>query len=85
MKELDFRSSWKQQGHPTNPTKTKNPNNQELWDPWVDNEYTQKADNFVIDDDDMDSDTATESNFFAKVTVILAQSEWSIAKDVRTI
>ena len=25
MKRIGFRSSWKQQGHPTNPTKTKNP------------------------------------------------------------
>ena len=29
-------------------------------------QFTQKADKFVIDDDDMDSDTATESNFSLK-------------------
>ena len=37
--------------------------------------FTQHTDKFVIDDDDMDSDTATESNLFAKVTVFLAQGE----------
>ena len=37
--------------------------------------FTQHTDRFVIDDDDMDSDAATESNPFAKVTVILAQGE----------
>ena len=36
---------------------------------------------FVIDDD-MDSDTATESNLFSKIKIILEQSELSIAKDV---
>ena len=36
-------------------------------------QFTQDTDKFVIDDDDMDSDTATESNPFAKVTVTLAQ------------
>ena len=38
-------------------------------------QFTQKADKFVINDDDMDSDTATESKPFADVTVILAQGE----------
>ena len=33
--------------------------------------FTQHTDKFVIDDDDIDSDTATESNF----SVILAQGE----------
>ena len=36
-------------------------------------QFTQDTDKFVIDDDDMDSDTVTESNFVAKVTVILAR------------
>ena len=44
--------------------------------------FTQHTDKFVIDDDDMDSHTATESNLSQKVTVILAQGERSIAKDV---
>ena len=38
-------------------------------------------DKFVIDDD-MDSDTATEIEPFSKITFILEQSWWSIAKDV---
>ena len=45
-------------------------------------QFTQHTDKFVIDDDDMDSDTITESDLSYKNTVILAQGEWSIAKDV---
>ena len=37
--------------------------------------FTQKTDKFVINNDDMDSDTATESNLSPKATVILAQGE----------
>ena len=37
--------------------------------------FTQHTDKFVIDDDDMDSNTATESNFSLKITIILAQGE----------
>ena len=44
--------------------------------------FTLDTDKFVIDDDDMDSDTATEIEPFAQVTVILAQGEWSIAEDI---
>ena len=43
---------------------------------------TQEIDKFVINDDDMDSDTATESNLSLKSRSILEQGEWSIAKDV---
>ena len=41
------------------------------------------CDKYVIDDD-MDSDTATESNLepFSEITIILEQSKRSIAKDV---
>ena len=44
--------------------------------------FTQHTDKFVIDDDGMVSDTAHRIGPFVKVTVILAQSEWSIAKDI---
>ena len=37
--------------------------------------FTQHTDRFVIDDDDMDSDTATESDLSSKSTVILAQGD----------
>ena len=51
------------------------------WAQWVE-QFTQDTDKFVLDDD-MDSDTATESNHFFKITIILEQGEWSIAKDVK--
>ena len=38
---------------------------QERGDPWVDNS-SPRTDKFVIVDDDMDSDTATESNLSLK-------------------
>ena len=34
---------------------------------------TQHTDRFVIDDDDMDSNTATESDMSLKIQIILAQ------------
>ena len=37
--------------------------------------FTQHTDRFVIDDDDMDSDTVTESRPFVKIKIILAQGE----------
>ena len=36
---------------------------QERGDPWVDNSSPRTQNKFVTDDDDMDSDAATESNF----------------------
>ena len=47
--------------------------------------FTQHTDRFVINNDDMDSNTVTESDLFVKVTIILAQGEWSSAKDVGPI
>ena len=38
-------------------------------------QFTQHTDKFVIDDVDMDSDTATEVEPFVQVTVILAQGD----------
>ena len=42
--------------------------------------FTQHTDKFVIDDDDMDSDTATHSNLFSKITIIPEQSEWPFSR-----
>ena len=47
--------------------------------------FTQYTDRFVIDDYDMDSNTVTESDFSLKIKTILAQGEWSSAKDVGPI
>ena len=41
--------------------------------------FTQHTDQFVVDDDEMDSDTVTEPNVIRR---ILAQGDCSIAKDV---
>ena len=47
--------------------------------------FTQHSDRFVIDDDDMNSNTVTESDFSLKIKIILAQGEWSSANDVGPI
>ena len=44
-------------------------------------QFTQDIDKFVIDDDDMDSDTVTEPNLSLKPTIILEQIERSISKE----
>ena len=51
---------------------------QERWGPVGGQQFTQHTDRFVIDDDDMDSNTATESDPLFQITFILTQGEWSI-------
>ena len=43
--------------------------------------FAEHTDKFIVDDDDMDSDTATKIELFSKTTIILEQGEWSSAKD----
>ena len=44
--------------------------------------FTQLTDKSVIDDDDMDSDTTTESNLSLKSQSFLHRVEWSSAQDI---
>ena len=44
--------------------------------------FAQHTDRFTVDDDDMDSNTVTESDLSLKIHIILAQGEGSSAKDV---
>ena len=37
--------------------------------------FTQHTDRFIVDDDDMDSNTITESDLSLKIQIILAQGE----------
>ena len=37
--------------------------------------FTEHKDQFIVDDDDVDSDTVAESDMSLKVTVILAQGK----------
>ena len=37
--------------------------------------FTEHTDKFIVDDDDMDSNTVTESDILGKVTIILAHGE----------
>ena len=43
--------------------------------------FAQHTDRFIVDDDDMDSDTVAESVMLLKIQTILAQGEWSSVKD----
>ena len=47
--------------------------------------FTQHTDRFIVDDDDIDSNTVTDSDLSLKIQIILAQGEWSSAKDVGPI
>ena len=47
--------------------------------------FTEHTDKFIVDDDDMDSDTDAESDMSLQNQIILAQGEWSSAKDSRPI
>ena len=47
--------------------------------------FTQHTNRFIVDDDDMDSNTVTESDLSLKIQIILAQGECSSAKDVGPI
>ena len=47
--------------------------------------FTQHTDKFVVDNDDMDSDTITESDLSLKSRSFLHKGELSSAKDVETI
>ena len=37
--------------------------------------FTENTERFIVDDDDMDSDTAEESDMSLKIQIILAQGE----------
>ena len=45
--------------------------------------FAQHTHRFIVDDDDLDSDTVTESDMSWMIEIILAQGEWSSAKDAR--
>ena len=47
--------------------------------------FTQHTERFTVDDDNMDSNTVTESDLSWKIQIILAQGEWSSAKGSRSI
>ena len=47
--------------------------------------FTQHTDRFIVDDDDMDFVTVTESDTSLKIQIILAEGEWSSAKDAKPI
>ena len=47
--------------------------------------FAQHTDRFIVDDDDVDSDTVAESEMSSKIQIILAQSEWSSAEEAKPI
>ena len=47
--------------------------------------FAEHTDRFIVDDDDMDSNTVRESDMSLKIQIILAQGEWSSAKDAGPI
>ena len=47
--------------------------------------FAEHADRFIVDDDDMDFNTVAESDMSLKIQIILAQGEWSSAKDAGPI
>ena len=47
--------------------------------------FTKHTDRFIVDDDDMDPNTVLESDMSLKIQIILAQGEWSSAKDAGPI
>ena len=47
--------------------------------------FTEHTDKFIVDDNDMDSDTEAESDMSLFVQIILAQGEWSSAKEAEPI
>ena len=43
--------------------------------------FAQNTDRFIVENDNMDSDTEAESEMSLKIQIILAQGEWSSAKE----